>query len=182
MIYKMIHWISFSCLFLCIACTQKSNKQTTENNPTVNNSVDSLQIVALLDSMNVAAANADFTRYFNFYANDATFMGTDATEYWNKENFMIWAKPYFDKKSTWDFTAIDRHIYFGTTPDIAWFDELLSTQMKICRGSGVVINKNGSWKVMQYVLSMTFPNSAIDKVIALKAQEEDSIITHIKNK
>jgi hypothetical protein len=31
------------------------------------------------------------------------------------------------------------------------------TQMKICRGSGVVEKINGIWKVKQYVLSVTVP-------------------------
>jgi hypothetical protein len=36
----------------------------------------------------------------------------------------------------------------------AWFDELLNTQMKICRGSGVLVKKIGQeWKIKQYVLS-----------------------------
>jgi hypothetical protein len=56
---------------------------------------------------------------------------------------MEWAKPYFDEKATWNFKSIKRNIYFGKHDDIAWFEELLSTQMKICRGFGVVIKLNG---------------------------------------
>jgi hypothetical protein len=37
----------------------------------------------------------------------------------------------------------------------AWFDELLNTQMKICRGSGVLVKIDGKWKIKHYVLSMT---------------------------
>jgi hypothetical protein len=34
----------------------------------------------------------------------------------------------------------------------AWFDELLNTQMKICRGSGV--SKVGNdWKIKHYVIN-----------------------------
>jgi hypothetical protein len=58
----------------------------------------------------------------------------------------------------------------------AWFDELLDTQMKICRGSGVVSKENGQWKIRQYVLSMTVPNSQVDPVVRLKAAEEDSLL------
>jgi hypothetical protein len=35
----------------------------------------------------------------------------------------------------WNFTVLERHIYFDQSKK-AWFDELLNTQMKICRGSG----------------------------------------------
>ena len=59
---------------------------------------------------------------------------------------MIWAKPYFDKKTTWNFTALERHIYFDKTGRTAWFDELLNTQMKICRGSGVLVKIGKEWK------------------------------------
>jgi hypothetical protein len=29
----------------------------------------------------------------------------------------------------------------------AWFDELLDTQMKICRGSGILVKENKQWKI-----------------------------------
>jgi hypothetical protein len=95
---------------------------------------------------------------------------------------MIWSKPYFDKKTTWNFTSIERNIYFNITGDIAWFDELLDTHMKICRGSGVVVKQNNEWKIEQYVLSMTIPNDQLDKVVEIKAQTEDSLIIKLKGK
>ena len=54
----------------------------------------------------------------------------------NKKQFQTFAKPYFDKGKAWNFKAIERNIYFSEMEKIVWFDELLSTQMKICR-SGV---------------------------------------------
>lgn len=143
---------------------------------------DKAQIAAMLDSFNTAAARSDYDSYFSFYTNDATFIGTDATENWDKTAFMVWAKPYFDKKSTWNFTALERNIFFGDHADIAWFDELLNTQMKICRGSGVVVKREGKWMVQQYVLSTTIPNSLIDTVVSIKATEEDAIINKLKDK
>ncbi len=83
------------------------------------------------------------------------------------------------KKTTWNFKSIERRIYFGKHPDIAWFEELLSTQMKICRGSGVVVKQNNTWKVQQYVLSATIPNEQLDAVIKLKAPIEDAIISKL---
>ena len=52
--------------------------------------------------------------------------------------------------------------------------------MKICRGSGVVIKLNGKWKIEQYVLSMTVPNSKIDAVVALKVEEEKALLNIFK--
>lgn len=133
-------------------------------------------IFAMLDSFNVAAATADFDGYFSFFASNATFIGTDATEYWTKETFRSWAKPYFDQKKTWNFKALKRNIYFGKYSDIAWFDEILNTQMKICRGSGILVKQNNNWKVQQYVLSMTLPNEKTKEVVKIKSSIEDSII------
>ncbi len=140
------------------------------------------QISAMLDSFNIAASNSDYKTYFNFFNKNATFIGTDAKENWSKDSFMIWAKPYFDKKKTWNFKALERNIYFSNHADIAWFDELLKTQMKICRGSGVVIKVNNTWKVQQYVLSMTIPNENVNEVIKIKTPIEDSLIQKLELK
>ncbi|ASE60546.1 hypothetical protein CEQ15_02985 [Chryseobacterium indologenes] len=137
-------------------------------------------ISTMLDAFNVAAAKADYTTYFNYFADESTFIGTDATEVWDKKAFMLWAKPHFDKKRTWNFTALKRNIYFSKDGKLAWFDELLDTQMKICRGSGVVEKINGNWKVKQYVLSMTIPNDVVDKVVAEKSALEDPLIQELK--
>lgn len=134
-------------------------------------------IASMLDSFNIAAANADYMRYFDFFTEDAIFIGTDPTERWTKHEFMEWAKPYFDKKRTWNFKAVKRHISFGNHADIAWFDELLDTQMKICRGSGVVVLHSGEWKVQEYVLSVTVPNALIDSVVSIKTAADDSLMT-----
>ncbi|MCD9619135.1 nuclear transport factor 2 family protein [Chryseobacterium gleum] len=139
------------------------------------------EISSMLDTFNAAAAKADYDGYFNLFADESTFIGTDATEIWDKKAFMVWAKPYFDKKKTWNFKALKRNIYFSKDGKLAWFDELLDTQMKICRGSGVVEKINGSWKVKQYVLSMTVPNEVVDKVVTEKAPIEDALIQKLKS-
>ncbi|WP_114820527.1 nuclear transport factor 2 family protein [Chryseobacterium sp. KLBC 52] len=139
------------------------------------------EISAMLDTFNATAAKADYNAYFNLFADESTFIGTDATEIWDKKAFMAWAKPYFDKKKTWNFKALKRNIYFSKDGKLAWFDELLDTQMKICRGSGVVEKINGSWKVKQYVLSVTVPNEVVDKVVTEKAPIEDALIQKLKS-
>ena len=140
------------------------------------------EVISMLDSFNLAAASSDYKTYFNFFTDYAVFTGTDATERWNKKEFMVWAKPYFDKKTTWDFTALERHIYFDKTGTLAWFDELLNTQMKICRGSGVLVKEPNGWKVMQYILSITIPNEVMDSVVKIKAPIEDELIKKLTGK
>lgn len=163
-----------------VSCNESSTNQTATSATDLTESKK--QIAFMLDTFNVAAAQADYNRYFNFYTEDATFNGTDATENWDKAAFMVWAKPFFDKKTTWNFTAIKRNIYFGKHTDIAWFEELLSTQMKICRGSGVVVKLGNDWKVQQYVLSTTIPNDQLDTVIKIKTAVEDSLIRKLSGK
>ena len=77
---------------------------------------------------------------------------------------------------------MERHIYFDETGKTAWFDELLNTQMKICRGSGVLVKIGKEWKIKQYVLSMTVPNDNSKEVIKIKASLEDAIITKFQSK
>lgn len=143
---------------------------------------DKAEISTMLDRFNVAAAKADFTTYFSYFAEESSFIGTDASEVWDKPEFKAWAKPYFDKKTTWNFTSLKRNIYFSKDGKLAWFDELLDTQMKICRGSGVLEKISGQWKIRQYVLSMTVPNEVVDQVVAEKAPAEDVMIQKLKTK
>ena len=140
------------------------------------------EINLVVDNWHQAAAEANFNLYFNAMTEDAIFIGTDATENWNKPAFIQFAKPYFDKGKAWSFTKLERNIYFSSDKKTAWFDELLNTQMKICRGSGVlVVDKNGNWKIKQYVLSMTIPNDHTDEVVKIKALIEDKEIEKLKN-
>ncbi|MGI9649819.1 nuclear transport factor 2 family protein [Chryseobacterium sp. RLHN22] len=166
--------IIFTIFFLVFGLTTLSAQSKFDKERT--------DIGTMLDGFNVAAAKADFTTYFNYFADESTFIGTDATEVWDKKQFMVWAKPYFDKKKTWNFTSLKRNIYFSKDEKLAWFDELLDTQMKICRGSGVVEKIKGEWKVKQYVLSVTVPNDVVDKVVAEKAPIEDALIQQLKKK
>jgi hypothetical protein len=141
---------------------------------------DKDKINLLLNNWHKAAAEANFDNYFNAMTDDAIFIGTDATENWNKKDFAAFAKPYFDKGKAWNFTSLERHIYFSIDKKIAWFDELLNTQMKICRGSGVVVKTKNGWKIKHYVLSMTIPNDNTNDVIKLKAPIEDALITKLR--
>ena len=95
---------------------------------------------------------------------------------------MVWAKPFFDKGKAWNFTSLKRNITFSKDGTYAWFDEILDTQMKICRGSGVLEKIGGKWKIRQYVLSATVPNDIIDEVTEMKAPIEDGMILEFRKK
>lgn len=148
----------------------------------INQTDSTNEINVALDAWHKAAADANYNTYFNLMTDDAIFIGTDATENWNKTAFQAYAKPHFDKGKAWSFTALERHIYFDKTRKIAWFDELLNTQMKICRGSGVLVKIGQEWKIKQYVLSMTIPNENSGEVIKVKAPIEDAMIKKLQVK
>jgi len=137
------------------------------------------QINFVLDAWHKAAAQSQFETYFNLMTDDAVFIGTDAKENWNKTAFQAYAKPYFDKGKAWNFKAIERHVYIDKCGTLAWFDELLSTQMKICRGSGVLVKVGDSWKIQHYVLSMTVPNENVDEVVKIKTPIEDGVMKQL---
>jgi ketosteroid isomerase-like protein len=159
-------------ILLLLFITVFANAQNTEKE----------KISQTLDAWHKAAADIKFDTYFNLMADDAIFIGTDATENWTKPDFKVWAKPFFDKGKTWSFTALERHIFFDKTGKTAWFDELLNTQMKICRGSGVLVKIGKEWKIQHYVLSMTIPNDEVDAVIKIKAPIEDALIDKFQKK
>lgn len=52
-------------LAILFGCNQTSEKSSTPDSTALANSRK--QIASMLDSFNIAAANADFSNYFNFY-------------------------------------------------------------------------------------------------------------------
>jgi ketosteroid isomerase-like protein len=135
-----------------------------------------IEIDNVLDAWHKAASEANFEDYFGLMTQDGVFLGTDATENWQNRAFREFSKPYFDKGRAWSFTALERNIYVNETNDFAWFDELLDTQMKLCRGSGVLKKVNDNWKIAHYVLSIAVPNEYVDELVELK-KEKDSLLT-----
>lgn len=158
---------------MCISLTHAQTKGFYEN-------VQKKHVNAVLDQLNEYAAKADFKNYFDLYAEESIFIGTDATEIWNKKEFMDYAKPHFDKGKAWTFTSLKRNIYFSSDGKYAWFDELLDTQMKLCRGSGVLERTSKGWKIKQYVLSMTVPNEVSGDVIKIKSDLENKQTEDLK--
>lgn len=133
-------------------------------------------INTVLDAWHNAASNANFDNYFELMTPDGVFLGTDAAENWQNKAFRDFSKPYFDRGKAWSFASIERNVYINETNDFAWFDELLDTQMKLCRGSGVLKKVDGKWKIAHYVLSITVPNENVDELVELK-KEKDSLLT-----
>ncbi|WP_438710493.1 nuclear transport factor 2 family protein [Aquimarina muelleri] len=140
------------------------------------------EIYTTLEQWHKAASDANFDAYFNLMTEDAIFIGTDATENWSNTNFKAFAKPYFDKGKAWSFSTLERNIFTEDKSDLAWFDELLDTQMGICRGSGVLQKTPDGWKIKHYVLSIAIPNANVKEITALKKEFDTNLIEKLKKK
>jgi ketosteroid isomerase-like protein len=160
-------------LLLFMIATYSCNNPSTEN--AGSQTVSKKKISKVLENWHAAAAQANFEEYFSLMSGDGIFIGTDATENWQNKEFREFAKPYFDKEKAWSFTTLQRNIYVSENGETAWFDELLNTQMGICRGSGVLEKTKNAWKIKHYVLSIAIPNENVDEITQIK-KEFDSIL------
>ncbi len=151
-------------LFVCSFCFAQQNTE----------------IDTMLQKWHKAAADADFESYFSHMTKDAIFIGTDPTENWNYSDFKAFSKPYFDKGKAWSFSTLKRNVFAEKDANIAWFDELLDTQMGICRGSGVVYKTAEGWKVKHYVLSIAIPNDNVKEITKIKTKFDTALIKKLK--
>ena len=126
-----------------------------------------------LDALHHAAAVADEKVYFELYAPEAVFLGTDATERWTLREFKAFATPHFDGESAWVYDVIERHVETAPRGDYAWFDERLdNARLGETRGSGALRKINGDWKIVQYNLTMPVPNELADEVAEMVREWE----------
>lgn len=132
----------------------------------VNALLEKASIDSTLTAWHNAASLANFDDYFGFMADSSIFMGTDATEYWTKSEFMDYSRPYFEKGKAWTFYASTRRIFLDDYGKLAWFDEELVTQnLGPCRGSGVLKKVGNTWKIQHYNLSIPIPNDLVREVV-----------------
>lgn len=121
---------------------------------------------AVLDALHAAASDADGERYFDLFAPDAVFLGTDASERWTIDEFRAYALKRFETGAGWTYTLKPGTRHIRVHNDLAWFDELLANaKYGTCRGSGVLRRIGGDWKIEQYVLSFTVPNDVAQDVV-----------------
>ncbi|MCL1050407.1 nuclear transport factor 2 family protein [Shewanella abyssi] len=128
---------------------------------TVSQSDDKQQAATLLNNLNTYSANADWDNYFDLYADNGIFIGTDANEHWDKVQFEQYARP--TKGWRYDLTsrAMTQH------GDVIWFDELLnSPSYGVSRGTGTLIKTAQGWKIAQYHLSFPIPNEIAKAITA----------------
>lgn len=160
----------FTLLFLLLLGGSFISAQTKGFYP----SVQKKNISKVLDDLNLYASQADFQNYFNLFASESQFIGTESLEVWNLEEFKQYAKPYFDKGQGWTYRSLKREIEFSHDGKYAWFHEVLDSSYGLCRGSGVVERIGNQWKIRQYVLSFTVPNAVASEVARMKKEAEEA--------
>jgi ketosteroid isomerase-like protein len=130
-------------------------------------------IARALDRLHEAASKADGEAYFSLFADDAVFLGTDASERWPIEEFKSYAMKRFETGTGWTYHLKDGKRFITVDGSVAWFDELLSNvKYGTCRGSGVLRKVGDQWKIAQYNLSIPVPNEiALDIVKMIQAHE-----------
>lgn len=170
-------------MIFSFSCNNKSaDKETGESENTETEEISKEEINKVLEDWHAAAAQANYEEYFNLMSSDGIFIGTDATENWQNKEFREFAKPYFDKGKAWSFTTLERNIYTSENGKTAWFDELLNTQMGICRGSGILEKTQNGWKIKHYVLSIAIPNDNVEEITEIKKESDSTLISNFLKK
>ncbi len=126
-------------------------------------------IDSTLNALHIAASKADGRQYFSLFTDDAVYIGSDASERWTLKQFREFAEPYFSKGRGWTYKPRSRHVVIADVPCqcVAWFDELLDSESYgTSRGTGVLVRKNGKWKISQYALTFPIPNDLADGMTA----------------
>ncbi len=130
-------------------------------------------IDALIDGLHQDAHEGNFQAYFDRYAPDAVFLGTDKSERWTIDQFKVYAEPAFEDGHGWTYSVKERN--WGGEGNNRWFDEvLLNQKLGHCRGTGVVELIDGEWKIAHYALTMLVPND-IAAEVGTQTQRADEI-------
>jgi ketosteroid isomerase-like protein len=142
--------------------------------PSLDINTEMAAINAVVDAWHAAAAGANEAVYFGHLTEDAIFLGTDATERWDKKAFQAYAHPHFAKGKAWSFKSARRNVVLSSNGTLAWFDEdLVTPNLGPSRGSGVLRKEGGGvWRIAHYNLTITVPNERFKEVKALLDQPQ----------
>ncbi len=161
--YKLLTMSALILFYPVLAFTQNAVSETA-------------RIIAVLDDFHEAAAQADVERYLGHFTDNAVFIGTDEKERWPLlPDFAEYVRGGF-AAGGWSYYSIDKHISFSRDGSVAWFDEISISNSNggHFRGSGVLENINGEWKIAQYVLSFVVYNEIWEQVLELNASERSN--------
>jgi|GEM_PF-2314119 len=109
-----------------------------------------------LDALHALASTASWDEYGALFTKDATFLGTDVSEIWTREELIGYGRA---SKSGWTYAVRERNIHMMPGYNAVRFDEVLThEQYGILRGTGTLARVRGTWKIAQYNLTWPVPN------------------------
>jgi len=117
----------------------------------------------VLDNLHLYASEANGKKYFDLFAKNAVFFGTDISERWDKEAFQKYGMARFASGTGWTYFMKERNVYFSDDGKTAWFDEILINKSGEFRGTGVLKIVSTEWKITQYNLLLPIPNDLMKK-------------------
>ena len=133
-------------------------------------------INAAIDDFHAAAAEGDNARYLGHLTDDAVFLGTDEWERWPKEPvFRGYVDSRFQDGVGWAYRSVERNVQLDDERGIAWFDEVVQSVSNggRFRGTGVVVNVDGEWKIAHYALSFLVFNEDWEAVLELSQRTRE---------
>ena len=121
-------------------------------------------VTSVLNKLHLNASEARGTEYFDLFAEDAIFFGTDINERWDKNAFQEYGMTRFETGKGWTYHMTKRNIYFSDDDETCWFDELVrNDKYGQLRGTGVMKLVDQDWKIVQYNLALPIPNDLFPK-------------------
>jgi len=117
----------------------------------------------VLDNLHLYASEANGEKYFDLFAKNAVFFGTDISERWDKKAFQKYGMVRFASGTGWTYFMKERNVFFSDDGKTAWFDEILINKSGDFRGTGVLKIVNTEWKITQYNLLLPIPNDLMKK-------------------
>ena len=118
----------------------------------------------VLDKLHLYASEANGEAYFDLFADEAVFFGTDINERWDKEAFQEYGTARFAAGTGWKYFMKERNVYFSDDGRTCWFDEtLINDKYGEFRGTGAMKTVDGQWKIVQYSLLLPIPNELFMK-------------------
>jgi hypothetical protein len=117
---------------------------------------------AALDTLHRAGAEANQADFIAVLAPSVVFLGVGDGTRLQGQALRDFVSESFASGNTWDYRTNERDVRLSADGSVAWFDESLEhDQLGRGRGSGVLTQNGGAWKVVQYDLTVPLPGAVV---------------------
>lgn len=165
--HPRLTFVAIASLSICSLLTGCSTQPTRH---AYEDKLDRLKVKLVLSSWHLAASQGLYDPYFDAMTDDAVFLGTDASERWTKQEFMMYAREPFSDGSGWTYEQLEYNVAFNDAYDTAWVDEILENEKYgTMRGTAVLELIGDDWKIAHYSLTFLVPNERAGRVVEVIA-------------